>query len=100
MMYIIEFFTTMPLFFQIYLAVSCNIHRLKPLGHMKLLDVMDAYIDGLVEDCRNPSTLAMGLLQFLTSPSVCISKRSHYWCRHVAVSMPGHYRTQLSHVVY
>ena len=53
----------MSLFFQMYVAVSCNIYRLKPLGYIKLIDVMDAYIDGLVEDCRNSSTLAM--VQFL-----------------------------------
>ena len=29
------------------------------------------HLDGLVQNCSNPSALAMGLLQFCTKPSIC-----------------------------
>ena len=32
-----------------------------------------AHIDGLVQDCSNPSALAMELLQFCAKPSICLS---------------------------
>ena len=50
---------------------------------------IDAYIDGLVQDCANSSVVAMRLLQSCTKPSICVTWP--HWVNFCHVTyIPGH----------
>ena len=46
---------------------------------------MEYHIDGLVQDCCNPSALAMELLQYCTQPSMYTLPRQ-FFDRYVSIS--------------
>ena len=63
----------------------------KPAGTM--LRLWDVYSDGLVQERRNSSAIAMELRLSCTNPSIWVSDADHHWFRYwlVTCSMPSYH---------